>query len=158
MTSHQKNIKQKYSKTLCETSNTTAEIAGVRAFEQFCTPELSARRTDDHAELVKRARYHLRQSEEIRIPTSVGEVQAYIFQPEKTPIANVLVIHGWTAESAFMSTFGDFLKRRGYRAILMDLPAHGKSEGGMVSLFDCAISVLEVAEKLGPIQFALGIQ
>ncbi len=55
-----------------------------------------------------------------------------------------------------MSTFGDFLKRRGYRVILIDLPAHGNSEGDMVSLFDCATAILEVAEHFAPIQFALG--
>ncbi len=134
----------------------TAEAEGSQAFEQFCTPTLSTLRTDDHEKLVSRARNHLTQAEAVRIPTSICEVQAYIFEPETRPVANVLVVHGWTGEAAFMGAFGNFLCRRGYRAILMDLPAHGESQKHTVSLFECAIAVLEVAEALGPIQFALG--
>ena len=105
---------------------------------------------------MERAQFHLRQAEAIAIATSVCQIQTYVFHPNTTPSANVLVVHCWTGEAAFMGAFGDFLRRRGYCAILMDMPAHGFSEGRTASLFDCARAVLEVAEAFGPIQFALG--
>ena len=130
--------------------------AGTRAFEHFCTPALSSRRAPDHDKLVERARFHLRHAATRRIVTPTGEVQTYTFTPDAPPKASVLLVHGWTGEAAFMGAFADYLRRRGYRAVLMDMPAHGQSEGHRVSLFDCARAALEVAEALGPMRFALG--
>jgi pimeloyl-ACP methyl ester carboxylesterase len=136
--------------------NASPEAAGLCAFQLFCTPSQSTRRSADHEKLVERARYHLRQAEHRCITTSVCKIQTYIFTPDAEPVGSVLLVHGWTGEAAFMGAFGEFLRRRGYRAVLMDLPAHGKSEGSKASLFDCARAVLEVAEAFAPIRFALG--
>ena len=133
-----------------------AAAEGANAFKRFCTPSLSSRRTPDHAELVERARYHLRGAAWRRLETSVGELQTYAFMPDSKPIASVLLVHGWTAEAAFLGAFADFLRRRGFRAVLLDLPAHGQSEGTETSLVECGRAVLDVAEALGPFQFALG--
>ncbi|MEZ5855242.1 MAG: alpha/beta hydrolase [Hyphomicrobiaceae bacterium] len=128
-------------------------LAGIAAFERFCTPSLSSRRTSDHDELVARARFHLRGAQRVRLSTSVGAVETYTFAPAGPSKAGVLVLHGWSGEAAFMGAVGDFLRRRGYRAVLLDMPAHGLSEGRVTTLFDCARAALEVAEALGPIRF-----
>lgn len=133
-----------------------AEGAGERAFVHFCTPSLSTRRAPDHDTLVARARFHLRAARGQRIATSRGEIQTYTFEPDAAPLASVLLVHGWTGEAAFMGVFADYLRRRGFRAVLLDLPAHGLSAGTRTSLMDCARAVLEVAEALAPIRFALG--
>lgn len=137
-------------------TNIQAESMGALAFERFCTPTLSRLRSDNHEQLVKRARSHLSKAEIVRIPTSINEVQTYIFHPDTPPKANVLVVHGWTGEAAFMGAFADFLCRRGFRAILVDMPAHGESEGHRASIFECSTAIYEVAKKMGPIQYALG--
>lgn len=142
--------------TVLEPDGPAAEAAGSHAFELFCTPARSSRRAEDHDKLVARARFHLRHAEPRAIGTSVGRIQTYRFEPDTEPLASVLLVHGWTGEAAFMGAFGDFLRRRGYRAVLMDMPAHGNSEGSETSLFDCARAVLEVAEALAPVRFALG--
>ena len=129
---------------------------GLRAFKLFCTPSRSSRRADNHDELVERARFHLRATEVRAVATRLGRVQTYTFTPNSPPVATALLVHGWTGEAAFMGAFGDFLRRRGMRAILMDMPAHGESEGQEASLFDCAAAVLDVAEAVGPVQFGLG--
>jgi pimeloyl-ACP methyl ester carboxylesterase len=66
------------------------------------------------------------------------------------------LVHGWTAEAAFMSAFADYLCRRGVRSVLLDLPAHGQSAGEQTSLIDCGHAVQEVANAMGPIRFAIG--
>jgi pimeloyl-ACP methyl ester carboxylesterase len=134
----------------------TAEFEGARAFSQFCTPALSRHRTPDHEQLVVRARYHLRSAEVRRVVTSVGEVQIYVFAPRAAEKAAVLLVHGWTGESAFMGAFAERLRRAGYRAILMDMPAHGCSEGTTATLFDCSRAILDVAVTIAPVRFALG--
>jgi pimeloyl-ACP methyl ester carboxylesterase len=156
MTSRQELCPRPYIEPVRMPDNGAAEATGLRAFKLFCAPSQSTRRSADHDKLVERARYHLRQTERRCITTSVCKIQTYTFTPDAEPVGSVLLVHGWTGEAAFMGAFGEFLRRRGYRAVLMDLPAHGESEGSEASLFDCARAVLEVAETLAPIRFALG--
>ena len=133
-----------------------AEIAGARAFRRFCTPRLSSLRGLDHQRLSERARFHLRAARAQRLSTTVGDIQTYVFEPEGPCTASVLVVHGWTGEAAFMGAFADYLRRRGARAVLFDLPAHGQSTGRQTNLMDCARAVGEVANALAPIRFAIG--
>jgi len=133
-----------------------SERAGARAFLRFCTPELSNCRSVDHDRLVERARFHLRSAHAHRLATSVGTVQTYIFEPKGGCDTSVLLVHGWTSEAAFMSAFAEYLCRRGLRSVLLDLPAHGQSDGRRTTLMDCAHAVHEVAGAMGPIRFAIG--
>ena len=133
-----------------------AEFAGAEALRLFCTPALSGRRGPDHANLVERARFHLRTARAATVATSSGDLATYTFEPDREPIANVLLVHGWSAEAAFLGAFAEFLRRRGFRAVLVDLPAHGRSTGRETNLVDCARAVLQVAEAAGPFRFALG--
>lgn len=134
----------------------STERSGAHAFQLFCTPALSSHRTADHEQLVERARFHLRAMTKARVVTSVGEIQVYVAMPETPPQASVLLVHGWTAEAAFMTAMAEHLRRRSMRVVLMDLPAHGNSSGETTTLIDCGQAVLEVAEAMGPIRFVLG--
>jgi pimeloyl-ACP methyl ester carboxylesterase len=133
-----------------------SEIAGARAFRTFCTPHLSSYRSADHDRLVERARHHLRSAHEQRLATGVGKVQTYVIAPARQSRATVLLVHGWTGEAAFMGAFADYLRRRGLRAVLLDLPAHGRSRGRSTTLMDCAHAVREVAAAMGPVRFVIG--
>ncbi len=68
----------------------------------------------------------------------------------------MLIAHGWTAESSFMAVFAEQLRRAGFRVVMFDQPAHGKSEGERASLIDCARALLHVAEAMGPFRFVIG--
>lgn len=133
-----------------------AQVEGAQAFDVFCTPVLSCLRTPDHELLTQRARYHLCSTEPRRIRTSAYEIQTYTYWPNTKPVASVLLVHGWTGEAAFMGAFAERLRRAGYRAVIMDMPAHGQSEGQEATLFDCAQAIVDVAEVLGGVDFALG--
>ena len=133
-----------------------SQVDGARAFGVFCTPALSSLRTPDHELLTQRARYHLRSAAWRRIRTSGYEIQTYTYWPSVEPVATVLLVHGWTGEAAFMGAFAERLRRAGYRAVIMDMPAHGQSEGSEATLFDCAQAIVDVAEALGGVDFALG--
>jgi pimeloyl-ACP methyl ester carboxylesterase len=132
------------------------ELAGARAFQRFCTPQLSNCRGVDHEQLVARARFHLRSARMQRLATSVGEVQTYVFETKGNCTASALLVHGWTGEAAFMSAFAEYLCRRGIRCVLLDLPAHGQSSGYETNLMDCARAVYDIAQSLGPLRFAVG--
>jgi pimeloyl-ACP methyl ester carboxylesterase len=134
------------------------EQRGEVAFRHFCTPRLSSYRSPDHELLAERARFHLRNAASARVTTSEGDIQAYVFEPEPSAAtgASVLLVHGWTAEASFMTAFAEHFRKRGLRAVLFDLPAHGKSAGERTSLIACAHVVRQIAEALGPIQYVVG--
>jgi pimeloyl-ACP methyl ester carboxylesterase len=132
------------------------EKLGEIAFQRFRVPRFSRYRSADHEELVARARFHLRNAVATRLKVGAGELQAYVFEPE-VPWngASILLVHGWTAEASFMTVFAEHLRKRGFRVVLFDMPAHGRSLPESASLVDCAHAVREVAQALGPIEFVL---
>jgi len=131
--------------------------AGDAAFRRFCTPKLSERRSADHDVLVERARFHLRNAEWINVPTTEGAIPAYVYSPDagSDSRGSVLVAHGWTSEASFMAVFAEQLRRGGFRVVLFDQPAHGKSTRERASLMDCSRALLQVAEALGPMRFVV---
>ena len=132
-------------------------VAGARAFRRFCTPSLSSHRALDHDLLVERSRFHLRSAQRVLVPTVAGPVQTFTLAPVEPQIgASVLLVHGWTGEASFMSAPADFFRRRGFRSVLVDLPAHGDCQRSRASLFDCARAVADVAAVLGPFDIAFG--
>ena len=126
-------------------------IAGDLAFRIFCTPELSQHRSSDHNLLTERSRFHLRHARWERVPTSVGEVQAYVFEPDTESSGTVLLVHGWTSEASFMTAFIEPLRRSGLRVVAFDFPAHGLSPGRRTNLAECARALYGVCQHYGPI-------
>ena len=113
---------------------------------------LSSYRSPDHEALVERARFHLRNAVAETVTTTEGDLQAYVFEPEGgAPQASVLMVHGWTGEASFMTAFAEHFRKRGMRAVLFDLPAHGRSAGERTSSSPVPRRA-QVAEALGPIQ------
>lgn len=126
-------------------------LAGDLAFRRFCIPRFSEYRTADHATLVLRARYHLRGAKMQRITTHVGEVATYELRPDGDEIkGSILVVHGWTSEASFMMALAEPLRRSGFRIVLIDCPAHGRSRGERTTLIDCSRAIVMVADRLGP--------
>lgn len=129
--------------------------AGDLAFQRFCTPRLSERRTANHDTLVARARKHLAPARFRQIKTCEGLVSTYVFEPERGIGKTVLLVHGWTSEASFMTAMGEALRRSGFRIVLFDMPAHGTSPGSQVNLIACARALIDVVDKLGPIDYAV---
>ena len=130
--------------------------SGARAYRQFCAPAHSGYRTADHDLLIERSRFHLRDAHPVSVTTQEGNLQAYVFEPEGSEwAASVLMVHGWTGEASFMSAFAEQFRRRGFRVVLFDFPAHGRSAGRHTNLITCAHATREVAEDLGPIHFVV---
>jgi pimeloyl-ACP methyl ester carboxylesterase len=132
------------------------QLWGEFAFQRFCTPATSRYRSADHEVLVERARFHLRNASAVRVAARGCDLQAYVFEPEGAwNGASVLLVHGWTSEASFMTAFAEHFRKRGFRVVLFDFPAHGRSLPERASLIDCAHAVRHVAETLGPIEFVL---
>ena len=131
--------------------------AGDLAYKRFLKPRFSSRRSADHVALAQRARFHLRHAAWVRVPTTEGVVQAYVFEPEANAGSrgSVLIAHGWTSEAAFMAVIAEQLRRAGFRVVAFDQPGHGKSARAEASVIDCARALRQVAEALGPTPFVV---
>ncbi|KUO60371.1 MAG: hypothetical protein APF80_07255 [Alphaproteobacteria bacterium BRH_c36] len=129
-------------------------LAGDLAFRRFCVPRFSEYRTRDHPLLVARARHHLRDAKVTRLMTRVGEVATYELLPDPRTDGglpgSILVVHGWTSEASFMSALAEPLRRSGFRVVLADCPAHGRSRGERTNLVACAQAMVQVTDEFGP--------
>ncbi len=125
-------------------------VRAEEAFRLFCRP--AAQRPADYDRLAKRARFHLRHA----VHRECAGLKTYILEPPGSAKGTILLIHGWTAEASFMAAIAEPLRRSGFRAILMDLPAHGRSPGGRASLADCARAAHRVAVADGPLHGLVG--
>ncbi|MDX2290538.1 MAG: alpha/beta fold hydrolase [Hyphomicrobiaceae bacterium] len=136
---------------LAMVSSRAPALAGDIGFRLFCLPRYSSHRSADHSVLVQRARHHLRLASTIWLDSAVGRIAAHVMRPDRAePVGSVLVVHGWTSESSFMTALAEPLRRSGFHVVLVDCPAHGLSGGDRVSLIDCARAVLAVGDRLGP--------
>lgn len=126
--------------------------AADQCYHYFCCPDFSAHRSPQHKVLTERARVHLRAATDIVVSTPIGPVTAHVFSPAGPVRRNVLTLHGWTSEGAFMAAFVGPLVQQGDRVVLFDLPAHGRSGPRSASLVDCARAALAVAQTLGPFE------
>ena len=63
----------------------------------------------------------------------------------------VLLVHGWEGHAAHLKGFVQPLTNRGFRAVAVDLPAHGLSSGRRASVLDFADAVCAVGDAVGPV-------
>ena len=62
----------------------------------------------------------------------------------------ILLVHGWAGRATQLGSFVAPLVAAGHSVIAFDLPAHGRSDGGMVSLFDFRDALVEIGRVHGP--------
>jgi len=65
--------------------------------------------------------------------------------------APVLLVHGWSGHAGQLTTIAEKLSSRGYRAIALDLPAHGESSGKRTSLVHFADAIAGASRLFGPL-------
>jgi pimeloyl-ACP methyl ester carboxylesterase len=68
----------------------------------------------------------------------------------------VLLTHGWEGSAADFVPLASALAANGYRVALVDLPAHGKSQGRSTNIVECMRAISAVADALGGVDVAVG--
>lgn len=68
----------------------------------------------------------------------------------------VLLVHGWSGRGTQLVKIADELLKLGYSTISFDAPAHGKSPGKTSNMTEFIATVLELNEKMGSFEFAIG--
>jgi pimeloyl-ACP methyl ester carboxylesterase len=62
----------------------------------------------------------------------------------------VLLVHGWAGDATQMFALGDALAAAGFEPVLLDLPAHGRSDGWRSTLPQFVRALFAVSARLGP--------
>lgn len=83
-----------------------------------------------------------------RFETAVGRVAA-LDAGEGAP---VLLVHGWEGQASDLGSLARALRACGLRTVVVDLPAHGASDGAWTSIPASAQALLEVQRALGPLE------
>jgi|GEM_PF-1444084 len=97
-----------------------------------------------------RERELLKQAESFSLDFEDGELACWRF----SPLANVddpktaVLIHGWEGRAAQLGSLVEPLQRKGYQVYLMDLPAHGDSDGTRNNPMKSARALLRLGKKL----------
>jgi pimeloyl-ACP methyl ester carboxylesterase len=68
----------------------------------------------------------------------------------------VLLAHGWGGAAADMAPLAGELQRAGYRAILFDFPAHGRSAGRRTNMVEWLRTLRAVAAEVGALHALAG--
>jgi pimeloyl-ACP methyl ester carboxylesterase len=63
----------------------------------------------------------------------------------------VLLVHGWSGHAAQFEPWIEPLVAAGFRAVLFDAPAHGRSGGRQTNIMDMAGAIQQVAGLFGPV-------
>jgi pimeloyl-ACP methyl ester carboxylesterase len=83
-----------------------------------------------------------------------GELQVAAWSWGSGPA--VLLAHGWGGHAEDMAHLAAALQRAGYRAVLFDFPAHGRSAGRRTNMLEWLRVIRAVAAAVGPLHAMVG--
>jgi pimeloyl-ACP methyl ester carboxylesterase len=89
----------------------------------------------------------LRRDNAVRVPYASRWLSVWSFGSGPT----VLLAHGWSGYAAQFDAWIEPLVAAGYRVVLFDAPAHGRSGGRRTNLMDMGGAIQHVAGLFGPV-------
>lgn len=132
-------------------SRVAPRATGRAAFRLFCTPPHSRRSINLASAAIADSEARLAAAERLGISTPSGFVAGYLYQPARGPArGTVALVHGWLGRAAFMTSFVEPLRARGYAVALLDLPAHGASSGKRLDMARAVEALVALRRATGP--------
>ncbi len=125
-------------------SAASPNIAAHAASRLFLTPRQSPVREDERAVLARALRFS------VMVRGRCVEGYSWGTGPA------VLLAHGWEGHAGHMTAFVRPLNKAGFRAIAIDMPAHGQSDGRRSSLVHFAAAINAANELFGPFHGFIG--
>lgn len=71
-------------------------------------------------------------------------------------VKKVLLVHGWSGRGTQLVKIADALLEKEFMVYSFDAPAHGKSKGNFSIMPEFIASILEMEQKYGPFEYAIG--
>jgi len=116
--------------------------ASYMAYKLFCTPRLKPVVRPEFREAVARAT-------RIEVEANGHTLKGFQWGADEAP-KTALLLHGWESRAARMAVLLPVLEKHGYRAIALDAPAHGESNGDIIHIPLYGATVAELMAKYRP--------
>lgn len=151
------------SSTLIDTARQAADAAFDRhvgraglSFAARLTPSAAARYVVGR--FLRPPRTRAARPEEVAFAAEVRRVELGddLYVAEVGSGAPVLLVHGWGSRSTRLYAVARAVADSGRRAVLVDLPAHGRSAGRTLTPAAAASALLRVAAVIGPLEAVVG--
>jgi pimeloyl-ACP methyl ester carboxylesterase len=78
-------------------------------------------------------------AEDVSIPGRRFLLKAWLLRPAGATAGTVALVHGWGSDAGRMASLGTHVIARGMKALLVDLPGHGRT--GPVSRYNAALMI-----------------
>jgi len=85
-----------------------------------------------------------------RHPFEGGELTTWQRPDAASGRPRILLVHGWAGDAQQWRPLGDRLAEAGFDPVLVDLPAHGRSDGDRSTLPQWVRALFAVSSRLGP--------
>ena len=85
-----------------------------------------------------------------RHPFEGGELITWRSRSAASGRPRILLVHGWAGDAQQWRPLGDRLAAAGFDPVLIDLPAHGRSDGARSTLPQWVRALFAVSARLGP--------
>ena len=85
-----------------------------------------------------------------RLPFEGASIAVWQRSDVPADAPRVLLVHGWAGDAQQMRGLGDALVRAGRHPVLIDLPAHGRSDGWSSNLAQWVRALFAVTARFGP--------
>lgn len=85
-----------------------------------------------------------------RHPFEGGELTTWQRQDIAAGRPRILLVHGWAGDAQQWRPLGDRLAAAGFDPVLVDLPAHGRSDGARSTLPQWVRALFAVSARMGP--------
>lgn len=92
----------------------------------------------------------LAEAERIELRVQDRRIQAYRWTAPEETRGRVLLVHGWESRAGRIANWVEPLRARGYEVLAFDGPAHGESDGGLVTPVDFAAVIADLHSRFGP--------
>jgi pimeloyl-ACP methyl ester carboxylesterase len=89
----------------------------------------------------------------LHVPAINKEIMVYEYGKSDK---KVLLVHGWSGRGTQLVKIADALLEQGFMVYSFDAPAHGKSKGNFSIMPEFIASILEMEQKYGPFEYAIG--
>ena len=123
--------------------------AGKMAFDLFCTP---------YPKYKKRkapAIFHQAQRKELKLKEGII-IKGFEWKATKDNGKTVLIAHGYASFGYKFEQYVAPLLKMGYRVLIFDAPAHGRSEGKHINIPIYKSAIEQIHDQLGPIDHFIG--
>ncbi|MGI9371755.1 MAG: alpha/beta hydrolase [Hyphomicrobiales bacterium] len=155
----QANILFAVQKSFAGISKLSPRLAARMVHGLITNPSLLVRPSSEERELLANNEPILQRADALTVMAPAGAMRVYHWTPESdrpadAPVA--VLVHGWGARAAHMAGFVPLLLSQGYQVAAPELPGHGTSAKGSLTISSADAVIKATSAALGGVNILMG--